>query len=653
MPLAALLELQQLSTWGAWVTARRSWLRDRLAAGDLPAEGWSALGGTTPVRLPGAPETGRYAPTPAPAPHRAPSAGSLLLAGGAVLLVLAGIAFVAFAWDLLGPAGQVLTLFALGALTMAAGVRLRVRLPGTATTLGIVGALLVAVSTVATRTLGVDVVGETGALVGGVLASVLLAGAGVAIRSRLPAVGEVAALVGGSLTLGLLALAPADQALPLGDAWGWWAAVVLMVGGVGLLLLADEFAVRTWPALAGASLLLGGLVLAGHVSDQGNLTDASRAFVFVLTLLAASAVDVVLARRLPGRHPAPAWSAAGLAAVATVVAWVTGVAVPGSRLRSAVVLALVVVLALWTRRMLPAKLRVPADIVLTLLCGATVGMAAAPWSDGWASWNGPVGGLALGALLVAVAETDPRQERDTPAQGAAALVAAASGLATWLVAVSSVEPVPDATLRGVAAALVVVGVAAWAEALRRRLPAWSVWLPGVAVGVAASLLLETSTLEVVVEPEVYAFVLAGVAAIAGGLTWYLRRPLATTSLVTVGPALTLALAPTTLVVAGDTLDRWWFGDDPGTAYQVRVAALFAVGAAGVVVGAWRHLAGVVAPSAGALLVVVAVQLVELGRFLPQWVSFAVAGIVLVAAGARWESVRTLGREGRTWARHLT
>ena len=90
----------------------------------------------------------------------------------------------------------------------------------------------------------------------------------------------------------------------------------------------------------------------------------------------------------------------------------------------------------------------------------------------------------------------------------------------------------------------------------------------------------------------------------------------------------------------------------GTAYQVRVVALFVVGAALVAVGAWRRLAGLVVPAAMALLVVTGVQLVDLGRFLPQWVSFAVAGGLLVLAGARWEKVRTLGQESSDWVRQL-
>ncbi len=652
LPMAALAELAELDSWSSWATSRASWLRDRLMDGDLPAEGWSAFGADRSVGLPGAPRTGGSRPAPAP-PRGAPAAGTVLLAGGAVLLVLAGIAFVAFAWDLLGPVGQLVTLFGLGAAAITTGVRLRDRLPGTATTLGIVGALLVAVSTVATRSLGVDVVGETGALVAAAVASVALAGVGVAVRSRLAAVGEVAALAGATLALALLSTAPADDAVPLGDSWAWWAAAVLLLGAVALLLLADELHVRTWPPLAALSLVLGALVLAGYLADRGEVTDATRAFVFSVALVGAAVVDVLLARGLPNHRREPAWSAAALVSVTVVVTWVVGVAQADSRSRSAFVLLTVVALALWTRRWLTDALKPPLDYVAAAVGASAVGLLVAPWTDDWAVWQGPVAGLALATVVVGLAEVDPRHERDTGAQGALTLVAASAGLGTWLVAVTSGAPPTETVRRGIATALILAGAAAWAEALRRRLPAWSVWLPGLAVGAALALLLETGDLDPAFAPEIYAAVLAAVAGVAGVLTWYLRRPAPTPSLVTIGPALTLALGPTTLAMIDDAFGRWWWSEDPGTAYQVRVGALFLVGAVGVVIGAWRRLAGVVAPCAAALLVVTAVQLVELGRYLPQWVSFAVAGALLVAAGARWESVRSLGREGTSWARHLT
>ena len=105
------------------------------------------------------------APVPAGAGQRRPaSAGALLLGVGAFLLVAAGIAFLAFTWDLLGPFGQITVLLALGAGCLAATARLAARLRGTATALGVVGALLVVIAALGTRTLGPDLIGETASM---------------------------------------------------------------------------------------------------------------------------------------------------------------------------------------------------------------------------------------------------------------------------------------------------------------------------------------------------------------------------------------------------------------------------------------------------------------------------------------------------------
>ena len=72
-----------------------------------------------------------------------------------------------------------------------------------------------------------------------------------------------------------------------------------------------------------------------------------------------------------------------------------------------------------------------------------------------------------------------------------------------------------------------------------------------------------------------------------------------------------------------------------------------------VVGAWQRWGGLFFPGLGLTLIVVGIELIDLGRFLPQWLSFAIAGAVLIAAGARWEWVRQRGRAGATWVRSLT
>jgi hypothetical protein len=682
LPLAALAEYQELTEWDAWARQRADWLRDRLLDGDLAASGWTSLSGS--AVLPGTHV--EPAPRKHPSPPRQPIAfGSLLLAGGAVLLVLAGIAFAAFAWDLLGPAGQLITLYVLGALALLAGVRLRRRLPGTGTTLSLVGTLLVVVSVVATRVLTVDQLGETAAMAASLVAAVLLTAVGLALRSRQRVVGEVAALLGAALTLGLLALAPVDDALPLGSPWAWWPAVVLLAGGVLLLVLAHWLAVVTWPALAGVALFLGSLSLAAFVVDRVGTDTVLGVFPFAIVLLALAPLGVLLVRLLPGHRAEPAWVAGALLLVASGTSLVSGVADPSGRPGDAVALviaggllvaarhltpmsgvaepsgrpgdAVALVVAggplVAARHLTPMVLRPWVDLLTVSAFGAAAGLAVAPWTDTWTSWRGPLAGLVLAAVLVVLAETRPFARSATPWPGILALTGATAGLVVWLLAVTSDRAVvPDDVQAGIAAALGLWAAACWVEAARRHLPAWSVWLGASAGCAAVALVGQVSGVDTTVAPELFGVALATVAGAAGALLWWLRRPAHTSSLLTLGPALVLLLAPPTLAVVDAATNRWFLGEGLDTAYQVRVVGLLVVSAALVAVGGWQRLAGVIVPGAAVLVTVTVVQLVELGRFLPQWVSFAVAGAVLVAAGARWESVRRLGRSGGTWVRSL-
>lgn len=655
--MAALHELGRLTSHGAWLRSRAAWLSDRLAAGDLPERGWSvgdALPGPAQITAPTTPLR-PHAPVTTAGPAARGGAGGLLLTGGAILLVLAGIAFVGFAWDLLGPVGQLLTLYAVGVLLIAAGVRLHPRLPGTGTTLAVVGVLLVAVSTVASRTLGAELLGETGALALSTAAGAALAGLGVWLSHRLRAVGELAAVVGAALALGLLALAPADEALRLGDHWAWWAAIVLLLGGVVLVTLGHGLEVRTWPWLAAPVLVLGSLATAGYVTSVLDAPGRDTRTLWsgaVAALLVLGLGQLLLVRALPWRPAAPVWSAAVVVLVAAAVAFTAGVVDPASRPLATVMMALVAGVVLLARLLVPSRAPTTAVHLLALAAaGSAVGLGLAPWTEGWATGRGVAAGLIVGLLLVVVGALD---RADRPGLlGVSALVTGAAALGSWLLAVTSDAPwaVGDNRL-DVAAALALVAVAGWAEAARRRLPSWSVWLSAAPAAGAVALVLAERPADAPYSPEAYGTCLAAVAAVAGALSWWLRRPAATSTLVTMAPALSLLLLPTTLAVVDDATNRWWFGQAPGTAYQVRVVALFVVAAALVAVGAWRRWLGVLLPAAAALLVVTATQLVELGRFLPQWVSFAVAGGVLVVAGARWEAVRALGREGSAWARRL-
>lgn len=682
-------ETLQLGSWHAWAGHRLTWLHERLLAEDVPTE-------APPPAVPvGA--GGFGAPAPAPtAPRQRASAGSLLLAVGAFLLVAAGIAFLAFTWDLLGPFGQISVLLLLGAACLGTTWRLAARLHGTATAIGVVGTLLVVIAAVGTRTLGPDLVGETASMLLATAIAGALCAAAVWLRPRATGVGELGGIAGSLVAVTFVATAPADDAVPLGDSWSWWVAVVCLGAGVGLVLAADRVRLRSWPWVGAWFLFVGSLAVASTVLDASQdsvPTDVEPVVITAALAAMAGVLAVALLRLLPHRA-AVTTAVLALWGLALVVAWGTAVSSPGGRPWAALVLALSGVLGLvtWVFALSVRWLRGSVAIVGGAAVGAAVGTLVAPWLEpqddyvsaqawadaAWPAWRGVVAGLALVAVLLVSVATVPRRvarftsppEETRPAWWAAVpLVPCAAALLTWLAAsvndlgdatqggtlspyAYEPQPTPDAFLHHVALALAILATGLLVVALLRRLPAWCTWL-AAGLGVAAALLeLATHDLSTDLRPEVYGLALAGPTLAAAVGWWWLRRPAPTPTWQTIGPVLSLAVLPSTLALLDDTTSRWWYAEDPGTAYQVRMVVLLAIGAVSAVVGGWRRWAGLFFPGLALTVVVVGIELVDLGRFLPQWVSFAVAGVLLIAAGARWEWVRDRGRVGAAWVRRL-
>jgi hypothetical protein len=523
-----------------------------------------------------------------------------------------------------------------------------------------------------------------------------LAAAAVWLRPRAAGVGELAGVAGALAAVTFVATAPADDALPLGDSWSWWVAVVCLGAGVALLLAADRARLRSWPWVGAWFLVVGSVAAAAAVLDAlGDEVPSDIEPVVItgaLTVMSAALALLVL-RALPHRA-AVTTAVLTLWALSLAVAWSTATSTPGARPWTALVLLLGGVLGLipsvfdlhvrWVRGL--------AALTGAAALGAAVGLLVAPWVDpwddyldaeawadaAWPAWRGLVAGAAVVALLAGSVAVAPRVLRSHGVEpgterprwlDATPLVPAAGALLTWLVVSvndlgdatqpaapygypDDLQPTPDAFQHQMAVALGIVAVGLLVVVLARRLPMTCVW-PSAALGVAAAL-FELSTREPSADlrPEVYGLALALPTLAAAVAWWWLRRPTPTPTWHTVGPVLTLAVLPSTFALLADTTDRWWYDEDPGTAYQVRMVVLLAIGVVAAVVGGWRRWAGLFFPGLALTVVVVAIQLVDLGRFLPQWVSFAVAGGLLVAAGARWEWVRDRGRVGATWVRRL-
>ncbi len=324
--------------------------------------------------------------------------------------------------------------------------------------------------------------------------------------------------------------------------------------------------------------------------------------------------------------------------------------------------------------------------------GAAVGLALAPWLDpldeylsaelwaeqAWPAWRGVAAGLAFVGLLVVSAALVPRMtssatpaseeppKASSPWPGLALMVPSVAALATWLIAALDdlsdattigsfgyqTVPTPDAFKYQLTLALTVLALGLLAMALLRRLPDWSVWAVLV-LGIPAVLIeLSTLNLDASTEPEVYGLALGVPAVVTSLAWWWLRRPEHTSTWQTMAPPFVLAFAPSAIALAQSAADRWWYSENADTAYQVRLVSLLAIGVIAAVIGARQRWAGLFFPGLALVLLVVGIELIEVGRFLPQWLSFAVAGAVLVAAGARWEWVRDRGRHGAAWVRRM-
>jgi hypothetical protein len=209
-------------------------------------------------------------------------------------------------------------------------------------------------------------------------------------------------------------------------------------------------------------------------------------------------------------------------------------------------------------------------------------------------------------------------------------------------------PTPTSFTRQIAVALAIVAIGLLVAALLRAAPTWAVWLLPVLAVPAALMQFGTLSLSAPTTPELVGAVIAVPTVVAAAAWRWLRRPASTPTWQTITPAFVITVLPSTIALLDDTTDRWWYGSDPATAYQLRMVGLLAVGVLAAVAGARQRWIGLFVPGLVLALLIASVELIDLGRFLPQWVSFAVAGALLIAAGARWEWLRNQRRTGATW-----
>ena len=576
------------------LAARSSWLADRVAAGDpMPAPDiqrayaiWSPPGVGAP--------TGGPQPAPLPAPlaplpraaRGAPSAQTILLGVGALLLVIAGAVFAAVVWDRLGAIGQVALMLTATAGVGALAIRLRARLAGTAEALAVVAAGLAVVDLIAAPMLG------------------LLPERWVTDPTLYPA-----------LAFGAL--------------------------GIALLLLHRHFGLRAWSWLGWAGLLVSAACVVAAVASASD-SEAWTAAAIAVPALAS--VAMLAASQRSGR-----WSGqqVELRTVGAVGLFVSGAATASSALN---------------RDALPGALVTTAATALAVGTWAARDRSAAhpAGSPGLL----PGGAAALSGITVALILALPEEPQPVWIAAAVALAGLTVGLVIWvlrsdpmLAAIGACSVwIPWSATRMDSATDMLDGnqvasqlaLLAALVALMAFVAAW--WIPatgwlGALLGAAAMLLAPIQWPD-----PIEAHTLTFAALLLGaGLLWRRRGP--TPSLQWLGPAVAMALIPSAVA----TWAAPWAFDVSSlstSGHLIRLGVVVITSVMAMVVGARLRLGGLLIPASLALTIAALAQVWSGLSNLPRWVGLAIAGTLLVVAGARIEWLRSEGRRAVGWMEDL-
>jgi hypothetical protein len=572
------------------LAARSAWLVDRVAAGDPapapevqrayaiwspPAEGVPASG----------PPPGHPRPI-SPTPRGAPSAQTILLGFGALLLVIAGAVFAAVVWDRLGAVGQVALMLTATAGVGALAIRLRTRLAGTAEALAVVAAGLATVDLIAAPLLG------------------LLPERWVTDPTLYPA----------------MALAGL---------------------GLALLLLHRRFGLRAWSWLGWLGLLAGAACVVAAVASA---TDSPGWTAAAITVPALTSVAMLAAsgtsRRSSGQQvELRTVGAFGLfiSAAATASAALDRESLPGALVTTA---ATALAVGTWAARDHADEHPGPRQPLL------------------------PTGAAALSGITVALVLALPQEPQPVWFAAAVALAGMTVGLVLWVLLADRLLTAVGACAVWIAWAFIRMDAAAdtvdgdlvssqlsllaGLVALMAFVAAW--WVPGAgwvgALLAAMAMLLAPTTWP---DPiEVHSLSFAAVLLLAG-LLWRRRGP--TPSLQWLGPAVAMALIPSAIATwaAPWAIDVSNLGT---TGHLVRLGAVLLASVVAMVLGARLHLGGLLIPASLALAIAALAQVWSGLSNLPRWVGLAIAGTLLVVAGARLERLRSEGRRAVGWVEGL-
>ncbi len=525
-------------------------------------------------------------PRALPTTRGAPSAQTILLGVGALLLVIAGAVFAAVVWDRLGAIGQVALMLTATAGVGALAIRLRTRLEGTAEALAVVAAGLATVDLLAAPMLG------------------LLPEHWVTDPTMYPAI-----------ALGAL--------------------------GIALLLLHRRFGLRAWSWLGWAGLLVAsGCVVAAVASA----TDSAAWTAAAIAVPALTSVAMLAASEMSGRwsdHEVALRTVGTfgllLSAAATASSALDREALPGALVTTAATaLAVGTWAALDQRAERPGNRRRLLPLGAAALSGITVALVLALPEEPQPVWIAAavaLAGLTVG-MVIWVLRAEPML----------ALVGACAVWIPWSATrMDSATDLLDGSLVASQLSLLAGLVAVMAFVVAWWIPATG-WI-GALLG-AAAMILAPITWPDPIEAHTMAF---AALLLLAGLLWRRRGP--TPSLQWLGPAVTMALIPSAIA----TWAAPWALDVSNlstTGHLVRLGAVLIASVTAMVIGGRLHVGGLLLPASLALTIAALAQVWSGLSNLPRWVGLAIAGTLLVLAGARIEWLRREGRRAVGWVEGL-
>lgn len=596
-----------------------------------------------------------------------------LLSLGVLLLLAAGVTFLAVNWDTLPAAVQAGIIGTLAALAFVGSVPASRRsLIGTAEALAILGSGLLTVDLYGARELGlVSPQGITGitysAIVFGTLALIT-----VVMTRIVPKVVTygVTAVVAGQLPLPLLLF---DRtSLPV-------ALAALLVQVVATLFLSEKGTpiVRRTGAIT-ATVVFCGVLIAGLARtfvgllgtySSGYFDDfapahlgTSIATAAVVCLAAATGIAILRKRPLPASI---AWGAGeGVCAAAAGVAIATGLPQlpgPGRWLTTAVATALVITEIVLALRL--SRLALILHVVTITVAGIDIAFCLLQQDlRQLAVVSAIVSVLAVFAALRKVVKAVPAAgTASLAAQLAIVLLVADESISVWAGAVSLAvvgavgigiacryvgRPV-ERVLLGTAACAVVLGelmavivaadagtgvvlaitaapLVAYGMNPARRYGLLVAGLLLIIANTAFVLAAGRTTLEWYTVPPALVMIAIGVVAWRDQSSW-----------VYLGPGLLLGLVPSAVLANGN--DNW-----------VRVTCVVAAALVVIIVGAQRGLQAPFVVGALVLAKIGVWQFVDVAPLIPRWITLGTAGAILLAVGATYERRLTEAKQAARW-----